>query len=184
MLFRSIVMQGLSYIFKFPLQSHCIQTFRLWTWLQYFILGGLIGKNHDMIGYIKNITFKKHTVILFIITGVIPWYQNFIGKLVIHNSYAEYFYDSLLTILWIIVLFTWVMKLSLKQWVIKIIKYIAPVTMGVYIIHPIIIMFALKIVSVETVLTSFAFFGIVLVVAFFIAKIIYKIPKVKKLIEL
>lgn len=61
---------------------------------------------------------------------------------------------------------------------------IAPVTMGVYIIHPIIIMFALKIVSVETVLTSFAFFGIVLVVAFFIAKIIYKIPKVKKLIEL
>ena len=143
----AIVMQGLSYIFKFPLQSHC-------------------------------------TVILFIITGVIPWYQNFIGKLVIHNSYAEYFYDSLLTILWIIVLFTWVMKLSLKQWVIKIIKYIAPVTMGVYIIHPIIIMFALKIVSVETVLTSFAFFGIVLVVAFFIAKIIYKIPKVKKLIEL
>ena len=120
----AIVMQGLSYIFKFPLQSHCIQTFRLWTWLQYFILGGLIGKNHDMIGYIKNITFKKHTVILFIITGVIPWYQNFIGKLVIHNSYAEYFYDSLLTILWIIVLFTWVMKLSLKQWVIKIIKYI------------------------------------------------------------
>lgn len=180
----AIVMQGLSYIFKFPLQSHCIQTFRLWTWLQYFILGGLIGKIHDMIGYIKNITFKKHTVILFIITGVIPWYQNFIGKLVIHNSYAEYFYDSLLTILWIIVLFTWVMKLSLKQWVIKIIKYIAPVTMGVYIIHPIIIMFALKIVSVETVLTSFAFFGIVLVVAFFIAKIIYKIPKVKKLIEL
>ena len=180
----AFVMQGLSYIFKFPLQSHCIQTFRLWTWLQYFILGGLIGKNHDMIGYIKNITFKKHTVILFIITGVIPWYQNFIGKLVIHNSYAEYFYDSLLTILWIIVLFTWVMKLSLKQWVIKIIKYIAPVTMGVYIIHPIIIMFALKIVSVETVLTSFAFFGIVLVVAFFIAKIIYKIPKVIKFIEL
>ena len=37
---------------------------------------------------------------------------------------------------------------------------------------------------IQTVLTSFAFFGIVLVVAFFIAKIIYKIPKVKKLIEL
>ena len=53
--------------------------------------------------------------------------------------------------------------------------------MGVYIIHPIIIMFALKIVSVETVLTSFAFFWNCFSCSiFFIAKIIYKIPKVKK----
>lgn len=37
------MMQIQSYIVGKPMQSYCIQTFRIWTWMQYFILGGLYG---------------------------------------------------------------------------------------------------------------------------------------------
>lgn len=36
-------MQVLSYVVGEPIQDYCIQTFRIWTWLQYFILGGIYG---------------------------------------------------------------------------------------------------------------------------------------------
>jgi surface polysaccharide O-acyltransferase-like enzyme len=38
------LIQSVSYIVGTPLQSYLIQTFRLWTWIQYFVLGGLCGR--------------------------------------------------------------------------------------------------------------------------------------------
>ena len=40
----SAIIQISSYIAGYPIQKYVIQTFRLWTWFQYFILGYLLRK--------------------------------------------------------------------------------------------------------------------------------------------
>ncbi len=38
----AIVLQGVSYVIGYPMQKYVCQTFRIWTWLFYFILGGFL----------------------------------------------------------------------------------------------------------------------------------------------
>lgn len=180
----SVCVQMVSYIIGQPLQSYCIQTFRIWTWLQYFILGGLIGKYNKEEFELKKMNFKKHTIIFFAFTILVVVYQNYIGKFVLYNSYAEYFYDSIITITWLIILFTWIMNLTLSQRIINIIKYIVPATMGVYIVHPLIISIITRVILINTILKSFLFFVFIVFISFVIVRIMYKIPILKELIKL
>lgn len=180
----SVCVQIVSYIIGQPLQSYCIQTFRIWTWLQYFILGGLIGKYKKEEFELKKMNFKKHTIIFFAFTILVVVYQNYIGKFVLHNSYAEYFYGSIITVTWLIILFTWIMNLTLSQKIINIIKYIVPVTMGVYIVHPLIISIIMRVILINTILKSFLFFVFIVFISFVIVRIMYKIPILKELIKL
>lgn len=66
-------------------------------------------------------------------------YQNIAGRILLHNLYAEYFYDSIFTVLWVVVLFMWVMRLNLSVELSNVIKRLSPLTMGIYIIHPLVI---------------------------------------------
>lgn len=176
-----VLIQTASYFIGTPLQSHIIQTFRVWTWIQYFVLGGLIGCRQNNK---EKVSIRKRAAICVLLTILIVAYQNVMGKFFLHNSYAEFFYDSILTIMWLISIFNFILIIELNYKVKRIIQYIVPLTMGIYIIHPLVIRVIQHFVVVDTLSMSFLLFFIVFMVSAICVCIMKKVPFVKQLIEL
>ena len=77
--------------FQRPLQTHVMQTFRLWTWFFYYILGGYIAQfNVDNLKYRFKNWMKIVSMLLVLISPIILF---FLAKTTYHNFFAEYFYD-------------------------------------------------------------------------------------------
>ena len=159
----SMALQILSIIMGAPVQKDIIQTFRLWTWIFYFIAGGVI---HN-----RMLQKEKYgggiTKILIAVTVFILIYQNLIGRYVITESvgilHAEYFYDSVFTMIWVIILFMWGKNLKLNDKIRRFISEAAPLTMGIYIVHPIIMSVYRRFIVIDTAIMSLAYFVLVLV---------------------
>jgi putative acetyl transferase len=80
-------------VLQMPLQSYFIQTFRLWTWFFYYILGGLVAQfDKEIIKKGFKRWMKVVAVLLLLISPVILF---FLAKTIYHNLFAEYFYDIL-----------------------------------------------------------------------------------------
>ena len=92
---------------------------------------------------------------------------------------AEFFYDSFLEMLWIIVGFTLLLKIEIPHKLICAITSISKMSMGVYIVHPLII----RILG-STFVGASLLFGVTLLASMCTALIMKKIPLVKKLIEI
>lgn len=123
-----VIIQISSYFVGTPVQSYFIQTFRLWTWIQYFVLGGLIGGHKNK----KETSIWKLATTCILFTILIVVYQNVMGKIFLHNSYAEFFYDSALTIAWLITIFELVIDIKINKAFEILVKQVAPLTMGIY----------------------------------------------------
>lgn len=170
--------QATSYIYGEPIQKYFIQTFRLWTWVQYFVLGRLLA------GYKTKITVRLHGYVLIALTVLVVLYQNFMGRFSLHNLYAEYFYDDILIVVWVISLFTFVMRLELKARVVVVIKQLAPITTGVYIVHPLLIKVSNTVFLIDTISASLLYFAGILVLSAVICFVIKLVPGVHRLIEI
>lgn len=137
----SIVFEINSLFLGKPLQKYVIQTFRLWTWLFYFMLGGEIIRIVQW--FKKRINIILHFAITVVVTIFVIEYQNYIGTNVITEGitklHAEYFYDSFLEMLWTVVLFTLLLRINIHYKIRNIICNGAGLTLGVYIIHPLIL---------------------------------------------
>lgn len=181
-LVASCLIQISSYIVGTPLQSYCIQTFRFWTWFQYFILGGLLGRLNQK--RLETFDMKRHTICLIVVTIFVAAYENILGRYVLHDLHAEYFYDSIFTVLWLVILFTWVMRQVLSLKFGEIIGHLSPLTMGIYIIHPLIIKVASYFLVVDSILLSVFYFVAILIMSTITVWIISKIPLINKLVEL
>lgn len=85
-----------------PVQLHVIQTFRLWSWISYYMTGGLIGH------YMKEDNFlsRKNAInwCTAVLTILVIGYS-MINKFWVHNPFAEYNYDNVLIYSWIVVVF-------------------------------------------------------------------------------
>lgn len=176
-----ILFQMVSYIIGTPVQENVIQTFRLWTWLQYFVLGSLMDKKQLKV---RCISFKMHSILLCGCMLAVGVYQIVIGKYLLHNSYAEYYYDSIITIVWIILIFTWVIRLNLAEKSKRFINGLAPQIMGVYIVHPLLIRLASHFIEVNQSMGAFIYFIVVLSMSFILVYFINKTPLGKLLIIL
>lgn len=175
--FIAISLQQFSYINGFAVQSQVIQTFRIWTWLLYFILGMYIRK--------KNQNDNKVSTIALICTTILSvFYQLHIVNNIIIGVDAEYFYDSIVYMVWVFVLFTWTLSLKLSDFLIKHIKFISSLTMGVYIVHPFIIRFLKQLLVVDTTTMSILLFIATTVISFLCTWGISKISCLKPLIQL
>lgn len=174
------LIQTASYFIGTPLQSHIIQTFRVWTWIQYFVLGGLIGCFNNK----EKVSIRKRAAICVLLTILIVAYQNVMGKFFLHNSYAEFFYDSILTIMWLISIFNFILIIELNYKVKRIIQYIVPLTLGIYIIHPLVMMVIHHFLIIDTFSISLVFFFVVLITSAVCVYFMKKVPFVKQLIEL
>ena len=106
-----------------------IQTFRLWTWLFYFCVGGVLNKN-DLF---QKVPTKLHMILCIILIFSTIAYC-FLFSIKLYGSlFAENMYDSFLVILTTVFIFSGIKKIKFKNK--KVIEKLSSLTMGVYIIH-------------------------------------------------
>lgn len=181
-LILSIGLQIFSYILGASLQRNLIQTFRLWTWIQYFMLGGLLAGWSEKL--YEKLSVRLHVLLLCILSVIIPLYQYYMGNYVLDNAHAEFFYDDPFTIIWVMLLFTLLMRIKLSERISKLVNLIAPCTMGMYIVHPLLIKAVSHVITLNSFLINMTTFLVILCASFVITFIMLKIPVVKKLVML
>lgn len=121
-----------------PLEALVPQAFRIWIWLEYFLLGGLIYPFCK-----KGARVWTSGMFLAVSTIVAVGWQLFAGSFLMPETacaaHAEYFYDSVTCVVWCSALFVFVEALrpSRKPWI-----HLASLTMGIYLFHKLVICFA------------------------------------------
>lgn len=120
-------------VLQMPIQTYVIQTFRLWTWLFYYILGGFISQFDK--NTIKNGFKRWMKVIAVLLLLVSPFILFFIAKTTYHNFFAEYFYDILLVKVVSVGIFLTIFSIVLNENSNKWIIFLSNQTMGIFIIH-------------------------------------------------
>ena len=169
-------------IIQTPLQSYVIQTFRLWTWFFYYILGGLIAQFDKE--FIKN-GFKRWmkivAVLLLLITPVILY---FLAKTIYHNLFAEYFYDILFVKIVSLGVFLTILTLSLKESKYKWIVSLSNQTMGVFIVHTYVMKMWEKLFGFSFVGSYLLFSIFTLCVSFIVIRILMKVPYLNRIVKL
>lgn len=156
------------------------QTFRMWTWYLYFILGHLIYMNKDNIS--KKINFRLNTILLLIFTIICITYEIFMSNK-ISSLYAENYYDNILIIIEIALLFSWGLRVQLSNMIIKVVNFISPCMIGIYIFH-IAIKDILKVSSYKNVIINTIFIFVVFLISTIISYCISKIKYVNQTITL
>ena len=149
--------------------------------VQYFVLGWLLAGSETAQ---EKITMRQHGLILIILTGLVVVYQNFIGRFDLRNLYAKYFYDDILTVVWVITLFTFVMRLNLKDRSVAVIKQIASITMGVYIVHPLFLLVRNAVFIIDTIPEPLLYFVSILFLSVAVCFVMKHISGINRLIEI
>ena len=169
-------------IIQTPLQSYVIQTFRLWTWFFYYILGGLIAQFDKE--FIKN-GFKRWmkivAVLLLLITPVILY---FLAKTIYHNLFAEYFYDILFVKIVSLGVFLTILTLSLKESKYKWIVSLSNQTMGVFIVHTYVMKVLEKLLGFSYTGAYLLFPIFTLCISFIVISLLMKVPYFNRIVKL
>ena len=162
-----------TFIIHKPIQQYVPQTFRLWTWFFYYILGGYLGKIN-----IQEIKLTKFIIISFSIIFIIsPILLFYLAKNVYHNIFAEYFYDAMIVKIVSTGLFILFVKIE-KHIVLKnneLIVMVSSLTMGVYIVHTFILAQVVKYIDTNVGYNTTIILIITLSISFFISRIIWSI---------
>lgn len=183
----AVVFEVLSIVQGRPIQADVTQTFRIWTWLFYFVLGS---EMKIVKQFLKNrIDERLHILITACLTIVVLAYQNYAGiNLIISNTRqrlnAEYFYDSILEMLWISLLFSLLLRVKISAKVHIFVAHVAPLTMGIYIIHPLLLKLTGKIVVRDSVGKSIICWLVTLLISVTITWIINRMPIRKYLLKI
>ena len=167
--------------YNLVIKDNIIQTFRIWTWLMYFCLGGYINKNDIL----QKISKKIHICAIVFCTGLSLVYQYLVSNAFYGNLYAENFYDSVLIIINSILVFTYFRKVNYEDS--KLVTMISNLTMGVYIVHPLLKNVIKKVFSQVIQINNLSNVVILLFVylgSLIISYVIYKIPKLNKIIKI
>ncbi|AXI26453.1 MULTISPECIES: acyltransferase [Gemella] len=168
-----------------PIQRYIPQTFRLWTWYFYYIIGAYIGSRKEFI--IKLKINKYITCFFLIMLFVSPIFLYSVAKSIHHNIFAEYFYDSLFIKILSIGIFIIFLKLdfsTIKQNYKNTIYHLSALTMGVYILHTYVIKFLVKIIKIGYWYDTILVFGLTIGISLLISEIIYRIPILKNIIKI
>ena len=169
-----------------PLQKNIIQTFRIWSWVQYFLLGGFM---HTIRKYFTTVRTYIHMLMMILWTIALLTYELYMGVYVLNGNmegaqYAEFFYDSCFEIIWLILIFSFFMKVNLSQKTKKYVSIFTPFVMGIYIVHPLILRIINHFWRVEVPMDALYLFLGVLFVTLNVVVFMIKIPYLNKLIRL
>lgn len=110
--------------------NYIIQTFRIWNWLFYFSLGGIINKTynrHLLISYCKKKIIGLLTILFW---GIFVLYVYYMRN---HLGGIEYYFGTPLCWLYASSMFFFVLSLNIQNQ--KIIKELSNVFLPVYVIH-------------------------------------------------
>ena len=169
-------------VLQMPIQTYVIQTFRLWTWLFYYLLGGFIAQfDKDIIKNRFKRWMKAVVVLLLLISPVILF---FIAKTTYHNLFAEYFYDTLFVKVVSLGIFLTILTLTLNEKRSECIVSLSNQTMGVFIIHTYIMKVWEKLFGFSFVGSYLLFAIFTLSVSFIIVGILMKLPYFNRIVKL
>ena len=169
-------------VFQMPAQTYVIQTFRLWTWFFYYLLGGFIAQfNKDIIKNSFKRWMKAVVVLLLLISPVILF---FIAKTTYHNLFAEYFYDILFVKVVSLGIFLTILTLTLNEKRSECIVSLSNQTMGVFIIHTYTMKVWEKLFGFSFVGSYLLFAIFTLSVSFIIVGMLMKIPYFNRIVKL
>lgn len=171
----------ISIYLSYPIQKLLPQSLRLWIWLFFLLVGGLIP---SLMPQIRKIPLYMH-IGLLVLSAIIDNYANkHIGLYIYQNRLAEYFYDELTSIIFYIALFTLLLRITLNPKHGKIISSCSELTIGIFIIHPILL------AGVQNFFPPFGkpeiyiFWILLTSISAFIVCIALKIPFIKELFRL
>lgn len=169
-------------VLQMPIQTYVIQTFRLWTWLFYYILGGFISQFDK--NTIKNGFKRWMKVIAVLLLLVSPFILFFIAKTTYHNFFAEYFYDILLVKVVSVGIFLTIFSIVLNENSNKWIIFLSNQTMGIFIIHTYIMKVWEKLFGFNFIGSYLLFAIFTLSVSFIIVGMLMKIPYFNRIVKL
>ena len=169
-------------LLQMPIQTYVVQTFRLWTWFFYYILGGFIAQFNvcSLKSKFKN-WMKIISLLLFLISPIILF---FLAKTIYHNLFAEYFYDILFVKIVTLGIFLTVFTLDLNGDKSKWIVYLSNQTMGVFIIHTYVMKILEKLIGFSFTGAYLLFPIFTFVVSFLAVGILMKIPYFNRIVKL
>ena len=145
-----------------------VQPLRLWTWITYYLLGYNIRYNNIL-------SRKNNPIFLVIITFIAVNYEYFIGRYIFGNLYAESFYDSLIIKIWIILIWNYVMHISIDKKLFSKIIVLSKATFCVYILQVILFTIIYNVIKIRTnVFINFATFVLSTIILFIISILIGK----------
>ena len=182
----SISIQAASFWYGEPIQKNVIQTFRIWTWLFYFLLGSEMKILKVWISDHVSVVF--HFLLCIGVTILIIVFENYVGcKKILEMTgvlHAEFFYDSLYEMCWIGLIFSFLLRIKLSGLVSEYITEVALLTMGIYIIHPMIRKIIVRIIGNTSIFRSIVYWLVTTLCAAIITWIIKKLPFGKCLIKI
>ena len=167
---------------QMPIQTHVMQTFRLWTWFFYYLLGGYIAQfNVDNLKYRFKNWMKIVSILLALISPIILF---FLAKNTYHNLFAEYFYDILFVKFTSLGIFLMVLTLSLNENGSKWIVSLSNQTMGVFVIHTYVMKIWEKLIAFSFTGAYLWFAIFTLSISFIVIGILMRIPYLNRIVKL
>lgn len=124
------------------MEGHFIQTFRLWIWLPYFMIGGEMPHIKRFLAI--KIQKNKAGLNIFacgIILCLLSVYACYIENIQ-HNMFAEYIYDDFVTYICVFIIFLLLDNVVIHHNGVmfnRLIVSLSTLTVGIYIIHPTVI---------------------------------------------
>lgn len=176
----SFLVYILSLVIHQPLQVHVIQTFRVWTWTQYLLLGWML------FYYKEEVTKHIHinTGLFILLSLLVVTVHILLGKYHFTRTEAEWFYDDPLQIIWLVYIFEFIGRIQFNSVAHKAIKWISPLTMGVFIIHSILIRIMWVFIPVDNANIAILSWPAVFMASVTCSWILRKIPFVNRMISI
>lgn len=178
----SIVIDILSIKSNYPLQAHVIQTFRLWTWFMYYLLGGILGNKEVRTYLTKKISFTSNVIMSIVLLVASISYEIFLGDYINKYNWAEYFYDNILVILFTFSFFLLISRVRFPEKIIELVQIISPNIMGIYIIHITFIKVFTHIFDFNSLILNLILVFLVFISSLIFTIILRKIPYVNKIV--
>ena len=177
-----LVFELANMVFQMPLQSYVIQTFRLWMWFFYYILGGLIAQFDKE--FIKKGFRRWMKIVAVLLLLISPLILFFLAKTIYHNLFAEYFYDILFVKIVSLGIFLTVLTLSLEENKSKWIVTLSNQTMGVFIVHTYVMKLLEKLLGFSYTGAYLLFPILTLCVSLIVVSLLMKIPYFNRIVKL
>lgn len=178
----SVTISIMSMIRGYSIQKYVPQTLRIWTWLMFFLFGGLCTTSY--FDKLLIIPLWLHSVLTAVFAFVNNIVEKKIGLYLIHERIADLFYDDITSIIWYCLLFTLLLRVSLSALVKRAATRIEPLTLGIFIIHPILLAGASSVYTPSGTLSAVIFFVIITLLSGIASCIMRRIVIIRELISL
>lgn len=176
-----IAINFISYCIGYPLEKFVLQTFRLWTWLFYFMLGAWLRNTDCKFQMSKN---KRLTCFACII--LVVQIGSIISSIMLRDGYAEYDYDAvfvMISIFVLMLLYRDVVILGRNRIISRLVHVFSNNTMGIFILHVLVLKVAFKALPISEQNWAPVVIIIVFLVSSFLTSCLKRVPFISRFVS-